>query len=69
MNDRKPDMRKKASHLFSLWQHKENAVAQLVEALRYKPEGGGFNSLEFFINILPLEYGAGIDTSSNRNGG
>jgi len=28
------------------------AVAQLVEALRYKPEGRGFNSLEFFITIF-----------------
>jgi hypothetical protein len=33
-----------------------HAVAQLVEALRYKPEGRGFDSpvvsLEFFINII-----------------
>jgi hypothetical protein len=31
------------------------AVAQLVEALRYKPEGRGFDSqlsLEFFIDII-----------------
>jgi hypothetical protein len=31
------------------------AVAQLVEALRYKPEGRGFDSrlsLEFFIEII-----------------
>jgi hypothetical protein len=27
-------------------------VAQLVEALRYKPEGRGFNSLEFFTGII-----------------
>ena len=27
-------------------------VAQLVEALRYKPEGRGFDSLEFFIDII-----------------
>jgi hypothetical protein len=26
-------------------------VAQLVEALRYKPERRGFDSLEFFIGI------------------
>jgi hypothetical protein len=30
-----------------------HAVAQLVEVLRYKPEGRGFNSLEFFIDITP----------------
>ena len=30
-----------------------HAVAQLVEALRYKPEGRGFDSrLEFFIDII-----------------
>jgi len=32
-----------------------NAVAQLVEALRYKPEGCGFDSrfvVEFFIDII-----------------
>jgi len=35
-------------------------VAQLVEALRYKPEGRGFDSrfpmvsLEYFIDILPV---------------
>jgi hypothetical protein len=27
-------------------------VAQLVEALRYKPERRGFDSLEFFIDII-----------------
>jgi len=42
---------------------------QLVEALCYKQEGGKFNLLEFFIDILPLEYGTGVNTSSNRNGG
>ena len=29
-----------------------NAVAQLVEAPRYKSEGRGFDSLEFFIYII-----------------
>ena len=28
------------------------AVAQLVETLRYNPEGRGFDSLEFFIGII-----------------
>jgi len=27
-------------------------VAQLFEALRYKPEGRGFDSMEFFIDII-----------------
>ena len=33
-----------------------HAVVQLVEALRYKPEGRGFDPdgvLEFFIDIIP----------------
>jgi hypothetical protein len=29
-----------------------HVVAQLVEVLRYKPEGRGFDSLEFFIDII-----------------
>jgi hypothetical protein len=29
-----------------------HGVAQLVEALRYKPEGRGFESLEFFIDLI-----------------
>jgi hypothetical protein len=28
-------------------------MAQLVEVLRYKPEGRGVDSLQFFIDILP----------------
>ena len=35
------------------------AVAQLVEALRYKPEGQGFDSFR-------LHYGAGVDSASNK---
>ena len=27
-------------------------MAQLFEALRYKPEGRGFDSMEFFIDII-----------------
>ena len=37
-----------------------HAVAQLVEALRYKPEGRGFDS------FWP-HYGPGVDSASNRN--
>jgi hypothetical protein len=48
-----------------------HAVAQLVEALRYKPEGRGFDSrlsLEFFIDmIFRPHYSPGVDSTSNRN--
>jgi hypothetical protein len=49
-----------------------HAVAQLVEALRYKPEGRGFDSRLFHLNFslklsfLP-HYGPGVDSASNRN--
>jgi hypothetical protein len=46
------------------------AVAQLVEALRYKTEDRGFGTrLEFFIElILPaMHYGPVFDSVSNRN--
>jgi len=47
-------------------------VAQLVEALRYKPEGPGFDarwcnwnfSLTLFIRP---HYGPGVNSTSNRN--
>jgi len=35
-------------------------MAQLVEALRYKPEGRGFDSRW-------CHYGPGVDSASNRN--
>ena len=34
----------------------------MIEALRYKPEGRGFVSLEFFIPSSP-----GVNSASNRN--
>jgi hypothetical protein len=40
----------------------QHAVAQWAEALRYKPEGRGFDSRSF-----RSHYGPGIDSSSNRN--
>jgi hypothetical protein len=43
-----------------------HAVAQLVEALRYKPEGRGFDWNFSFSSFRP-HYGPGIDSSSNRN--
>jgi len=49
-----------------------HAVAHLVEALRYKSEGRGFDSLWCHCNFsLTLSfrphYGPGVDSSSNRN--
>jgi hypothetical protein len=47
-------------------------VAQLVEALRYKPEGRGFDSrlcncnFFFFLSFRPHN-GPGVDSASNRN--
>ena len=38
-------------------------MGQLVEALRYKPEGRGFDSL---LCHWP-HYGPGVDSASNRN--
>ena len=49
-----------------------HAVAQLVEAMRYKPEGRGFISLfchwKFSLtqSFLP-HYGPGVGSASNRN--
>jgi hypothetical protein len=47
-------------------------VAQLVEALRYKPEGRGFDSRWFQWNFSLTQsfwshYGPGVDSASNRN--
>jgi hypothetical protein len=49
-----------------------HAVAYLVEALCYKPEGRGLDSrlgyLIFSINLFfQLKYGPGIDLAFNRN--
>jgi hypothetical protein len=45
-------------------------VAQLVEALRYKPEGRGFDSRRCHWNFsmtlsFRLHYGPGVDSASN----
>jgi len=49
----------------------KHAVAQFVEALRYKLEGRGFDSLwcrwNFYWHIPPAAYGPGVDSASNRN--
>jgi len=42
-----------------------HAVAQLVEALRYKPEGRGFDS-RWCLWIFYF-YSPGVDSASNRN--
>jgi hypothetical protein len=49
-----------------------HAVAQLVEALRYKPEGRGFNFrwchwIFSLIYSFQPHYGPGVDSASNRN--
>jgi hypothetical protein len=49
-----------------------HAVAQLVEALRYKPEGRGFDSRWCHWNFslaqsFRLHYGSEVDSASNRN--
>jgi hypothetical protein len=49
-----------------------HSVAQLAEALRYKPEGGGFDSCcrhyKFSLTqSFRPHYGPGADTASNRN--
>jgi hypothetical protein len=51
------------------WGH---AVAQLVEALCYKPEGRGFDSRWYHWNFsltysFRPHYGPGVDSASNRN--
>jgi len=49
-----------------------HAIAQLVEALRYKSEGRGFDSrwchwnFSFTQTFRP-HYGPGVDSASNRN--
>jgi hypothetical protein len=48
------------------------AVAQLVEALRYKPERRGFDSWWCYWNFsltysFRSHYGPGVDSASNRN--
>ena len=52
-----------------MWGH---AVAQLVKALRYKPEGRGFHSRWCHKNFSLTQsfrphYGPGVDSTSNRN--
>jgi len=49
-----------------------NAVAQLVEELRYKPEGRGFDSRWCHWNFsltysFRQHYGPGVDSASTRN--
>jgi hypothetical protein len=47
------------------------AVAQLIEALRYKQEGRGFDSRlshwNFPLTSFWPHYGPGVDSASNRN--
>jgi hypothetical protein len=62
--------------LFGLWTRRQqypskrgHAVAQLVEVLRYKPEGRGFDwrwNFSLTLSFRP-HYGLGVDSASNRN--
>jgi hypothetical protein len=52
--------------------HRRHAVAQLVEALRHKLEGRGFDSRWCHWNFsltqsFQSHYGPGVDSASNRN--
>jgi hypothetical protein len=57
---------------FTLQQNGGHAVAQLFEALRYKPEGRGLDSrwsnwkFSLTQSFRP-HYGPGVDSGSNRN--
>ena len=60
------------SYLNILLSNGVHAVAQLVEALRYKSEGSGFDSRWCHWNIsltssLRRHYDPGVDSASNRN--
>ena len=47
---------------------KFNAVTQLVEARRYKPEGRGFDSpMMSLTKSFRPHYGPGVGSASNRN--
>ena len=56
---------------WNIWANWGHAVAQLVEALRYKPEGRGFNSRwcqsNFSLTSFRPHHGSGVDSASNRN--
>ena len=60
------------SVLWRICVHTGHVVAQLVEALRYKPEGRGFDSLWWHWNFSLTQSfwphcGPGVDWASNRN--
>jgi hypothetical protein len=46
-----------------------HSVTQLIEALRYKPEGSGFDGVIgiFFDTILPAALGPAFSSVFNRN--
>jgi hypothetical protein len=44
-----------------------NAMVQLFEVLRYKPQGGGFDSQWVIDLILPVEVWPVFDSTSHRN--
>ena len=59
-------------NLYPYWIHLGHLVVQLVEALRNKPEGHGFDSWWFHWNFslnwsFRPHYDPGVDSASNRN--
>jgi len=44
-----------------------HAVAQLVEALRYKPGGCGFDPRNISLTSFQPHYDTGVDSACNRN--
>ena len=62
----------KTTIFVSLQWHVGYVVAQLLEALRYKSEGRGFDSRWYHWNFSLTQscrphYGTGVDSASNRN--
>jgi hypothetical protein len=56
------------SYILKTWSgNRGHAVAQLVEALRYKPEGRGFDSQWCHWNDTMPHYGLRVDSASKRN--
>ena len=42
-------------------------MAQLVKALRYRPEAYGFDSLTVSLEFSLTQYGSGVDSAFSRN--
>jgi len=71
VNDEKLKDQRNVANSFSNLFITGHAVTQLVEALRYKSEGHGFDSWwchwNFSLTSFRPHYGPGVDSASNRN--